>query len=193
MLYRVRCLLLATLIATLPVAPASAGEMLGMYLGGAIGEAQANIDSLSFSAHDTGWKAVFGVRLVQVFGAEAEYVDMGSPTGRLSFGDVHTTANGPAVFGVAYLPLPVPFFDVFAKAGLANVQQQATVRLTPGVGTCALGIACDGFSRSESEFAWGAGAQVKSGSLAVRAEYEQFRAPGGNLNFASVGFYWNFL
>ena len=128
--------------------------------------------------------------MIQVLGAEAEYVDLGAPNGDLSFGNVRTKATGPAVFGVAYLPLPVPYLDLYAKAGLADVQQQARVRLAPGVGTCALGIACQGFSRSASDFAWGAGAQVKAGSVAVRAEFEQFRAPGGDLNFASVGLYW---
>jgi opacity protein-like surface antigen len=190
----VRSLLFAALAGALPLSAAHADDVLGVYFGGSIGQSQLNIDSLDFAGHDTAWKATFGVRAIDLFGGEIEYANLGSPHKALGgYGDVRTTASGPAVFGMAYLPLPVPFLDLYAKAGLANIQQRAEVALAPGFNTCAQGISCGGFSTTESEFAWGAGAQLKSGSIAVRAEFEQFRATGGNLNLASIGLYWTFL
>lgn len=180
-------------VAIQSMVPAQADEVLGVYVGGAIGQSEVQVDSVSFNGHDAGWKALIGVRAVDVFGGEAEYVDLGRPHGTIAAGNVQATATGPAVFGVAYLPLPLPYLDLYAKAGLANIQEKATVTLGSGVGTCAQGVSCAGFSRSESQFAWGAGSQIKSGSMAVRAEFEQFRLSGGNVSFATIGFYWTFL
>jgi hypothetical protein len=188
-----RALALASLLVVLPVATAAADEVLGLYAGGALGSSQVAIDSLDFSANDLGWKALVGLRAVDLLGAEAEYVNLGHPHATVAAGRVSSSASGPAVFALAYLPLPLPMLDVFGKAGLANIQQSATVTLGSGGSACAAGIACNGLSQTESEFAWGVGAQVKYGSLAVRGEFEQFRASGGNLNFASVGLYWNFF
>jgi len=191
--YRVWCLVCATLVCALPLTAASADDVLGAYVGAGIGQSQIDIDSLSFSAHDTGWKAVFGLRPISPFGAEVEYVDLGSPHGFGGFGRIDSTATGPAVFGLGYLPLPLPYLDLYLKAGLANIQQRATVSLGGGINACAAGITCAGFSRTESEFAWGGGAQIKAGAFAVRVEFEQYRASGGDLNFGSVGFFWMFL
>ena len=185
-------ILLAGLIAALaPVVAAQAENELSAYVGAGIGRSQVDVDSLNASGRDTGWKAVVGVRALSVLGAEAEYVDLGHPRTTTSAGRLDSKANGPAVFGLAYLPLPVPYLDVFAKAGLANIQQRATVQVGGGA-DCVPGIGCDGFNRSESEFAWGVGAQVKAASMAVRVEFEQFRASGGSLNLGSVGFFWTF-
>lgn len=189
---RVWCLLFATLACAGSVSSACADEGLGAYAGFGVGQSEINVDSLDFSAHATGWKALFGLRPISLFGAEVEYVDFGSPHGVSSFGRVDTQASGPAVFGLGYLPLPLPYLDIYGKAGLSNVQQRATVRLASGFGTCAIGVGCDGFNRTESEFAWGAGSQIKSGAFAVRLDFEQLRASGGNLNFSSVGFLWFF-
>lgn len=188
---RALTLLVISAVAIVPLA-AHAETELSTYVGGAIGQSRIDIDSLDFSAHDTGWKGVVGVRALSSFGAEAEYVDLGRPRGSTVDGRVTTRASGPAVFGLYYLPLPVPNFDVFAKAGVANIQQRATIAIGSGGTACLPGVGCDGFNRSESEFAWGGGAQVRAGPTTVRFEFEQFRASGGSLNFASVGFHWNF-
>ena len=191
---RVRSAWVATLLASAsPFAAAQAADELAAYVGGAIGQSQIAVDSLNVSAHDTGWKALVGVRSPGGFGADAEYVDLGRPHGSAAAGRVDMRASGPAVFGLVYLPVPVPHLDLFGKAGLANIQQNATVTLNSGGSACAPGIGCDGFNRSESEFAWGAGAEFNAGALGVRIEFEQFRASGGSLNFGSVGVLWKFL
>jgi len=185
-------LVLAGLIAALaPIVAAQAENEISGYVGGAIGRSQLDVDSQDSSAHGTGWKAVVGVRALDFLGAEAEYVDLGHARHATQYGQLNSRASGPAVFGVAYLPIPIPFVDVFGKAGLANVQQKASLQGSGG-SACVPGVGCDGFNRTESEFAWGGGVQVKVASLAVRAEFEQYRASGGSVNLGSVGVFWTF-
>ena len=184
-------LVIAALADAAPLA-AHAEDELSIYVGGSIGQSQVDVDSLDFSAHDSGWKAALGVRALSSFGAEAEYVDLGRPHGDTPDGRVTTKASGPAVFALYYLPLPLPHLDVFGKAGVANIQQRASIALGSGGSACVAGVGCDGLNRSESEFAWGGGAQIRAGSTTVRVEFEQFRAPGGALSLGTVGFFWNF-
>jgi hypothetical protein len=47
-------------------------------------------------------------------------------------------------------------------------------------------------NRSDTSFAAGVGAQVKFGSLALRAEYERFDAAGENPSLVSLGLTWSF-
>lgn len=188
-----RCLVAGAVLAVAPLALAGADEALGIYAGAAVGDAQATIDSLDFKANDFGWKAVVGVRALDLLGAEAEYVNLGRPHSLVAAGRVASHASGPAVFALAYLPNPVPNLDLFGKAGIANIQQSASVSLGSGSSACVPGVECNGLSTTESEFAWGLGAQLRLGALGLRAELEQYRATGGNLNFASVGLYWSFF
>jgi hypothetical protein len=85
------------------------------------------------------------------------------------------------VFLLGCLPLPVPLPDGYGKAGLAGFRQSADA-----------GLGCCGLGRSECESAWGAGAQIKAGAIAVRIEFERYRAAGGQMNLASAGVLWRF-
>jgi opacity protein-like surface antigen len=187
-----RWILAAVASGALPLA-AHADDVFLVYAGGGIGQSQIKVDALGARGHDTAWKILAGVRAVDFLGAEAAYVDLGRPRSTSTSGQVNSRASGPVVFGVAYLPLAIPYLDVYAKAGVANIQQRTTVTLSSGANACVPGVGCDGFNRSESEFAWGGGAQLKTGSIAIRVEYEQFRASGGDLGIGSVAFLWNFL
>lgn len=175
------------------IPPAASADELGAYVGGAIGQSQIDVDAVDARAHDTAWKVLVGVRSFGRFGAEAEYVDLGRPRTDTASGRVDTRASGPAVFGLLYLPIPVPFLSVYGKAGLANIQQRATVTTASGSSDCVPGIGCDGFNRSESEFAWGVGSEFRARAVSVRVEFEQFRASGGSLNLGSVGVLWSFF
>ncbi len=186
-------IVVAVLAVTAVGSAARADEVYSAYVSGALGRSQINVDSLNSSGRDTAWKVLVGVRAADFLGAEAAYVDLGRPRFASAAGTVRAQASGPVVFGVAYLPLPTPYVDVYAKAGVANIQQRATVTLPSGANACAAGVSCDGFNRTESEFAWGGGAQLKLGSIAIRLEYEQYRASGGELGIGSVGVLWNFL
>jgi hypothetical protein len=187
------CILVAAMAIGMAPRAARADEVFLVYLGGAFGQSQIKVNSLDTRGHDTAWKILAGVRAVDFLGAEAAYVDLGRPRSSSASGQVSSQASGPVVFGVAYLPLPVPYLDLYAKAGVANIQQRATVTLSSGANACAPGIGCAGLNRTESEFAWGGGAQLKAGAVAIRLEYEQFRASGGDLGLGSVAFLWNFL
>src|SRR3981081_1913014 len=135
----------ALLILLLSAAGAAAADPLGFYVGGAAGQATLRVDHavlrgnavdvavasnpFSFSKHATGWKLQVGLRPISFIGAEIEYVDFGSSSASYSGGSVHsylsyqanTRAKATTAFGVLYAPIPLPWFDVYGKAGLARL------------------------------------------------------------------------
>jgi hypothetical protein len=70
----------------------------------------ADIDS-------TSWKVFAGFRPLSVFAIEADYLDLGSADS-----STHTDAKAFAGYAVGFLPIPVPYLDVFGKAGLSRVK-----------------------------------------------------------------------
>ena len=185
---------------------AALAGLLGTYIG--IGAGQANIKMdrapstlpLSFSEKPTGWKAVIGLRPISPIGAELDYIDFGkasatlgpaAPIGTLVQADAK--ARAAALFAVGYLPLPIPWFDIFGKVGVARLESTDHVVL-PALVCVAAG--CNDFrlSRNDTQFAWGVGAQLKlpGVSLAVRAEYERFGSSNGDPNLASLSLLWRF-
>ena len=81
------------------------------------------------------------------------------------------------------------------KAGLARLQSTLN-SIRVGVGSCTTtdpNCALFRLDRTNTSFAAGAGAQVKFGPWAVRAEYERFNAAGGNPSLVSLGLTWTFL
>ena len=190
----------------------NAAEPLGMYAGGAIGQARIDTGNLegaspsggvfsfgTYTEDHSAYKLIVGFRPLSLIGAEIAYMDFGHP-GR-SFSPGSTTSadvkmSGAAAFGMLYLPVPV--VSVYAKAGLARLQATSNVSLfLPGVGTCQVNNPnCAWFSRRSSatntSLAAGAGAQVKLGAWALRAEYERFNVAGGNPGLASLAATWTF-
>ncbi len=162
-------------------------DPLGLYLGGGVGQANTKVDDLGFSEHHLGWKALVGLRPIDVVGAELEYVDLGHPSSAGTLGPADAHVRAAALFGHVYLPLPVPHLDVYVKAGLSRLQ--STVN-----GPCSSGPPCSlfRFDRSDTEFAYGAGVQFHFSSLALRGEYERFRSPIGDPSFASASLIWSF-
>src|SRR5580704_16774673 len=127
-------LLLASIASFLPPRITAAGDdPFGFYVGGALGHATLRTGNIPFlqellgttpaaiSEHDTGWKAVMGVRPLSMVGAELEYIDFGRGNGTIpstfQIGNVQgdLRAHAGALFGVGYLPLPLPLLDVYAK------------------------------------------------------------------------------
>ncbi len=195
-------LLAAFLLLAQPTGNAVAEDLLGLYVGGAIGQSRVEANSPHFNENHLGWKVMVGVRPISLFGAELAYIDLGDPTGQLGQqpnGDVST--KGGAAFGVLYLPVPV--VDVFLKAGVSRLQN--AIHSPGGYNVCPPDFpTCPGHiagpitapyrqDRSNTGFAAGAGAQYKIGSLAVRAEYERFNAAGGNPSLLSAGITWSFF
>jgi len=175
---------------------ARADDLLGLYLGGAVGQAQfdstlGSSTPQGFKENHTGWKALLGLKPIPLLGVEAEYIDFGHPSGTVGTAPADATMKGAAAFGV--LTLPIPIVDVFVKAGLARLQSTLNV---PGGGTCVIGTNNCGLfqlSRNNTSGAAGAGVGLKLGAMRIRAEYERFNAAGGNPSMVSLGATWNFL
>ena len=128
--------------------------------------------------HNTSWKAFAGFRPISLVAVEADYLDLGSQTGTFisNNGNGQADAKAFAVYGVGFLPNPVPFLDLFGKVGLSRWQLSGngTPRCTGTLQTC---IAPLSFSTRGTEFAWGVGAGAHLGSVGARLEYESFNIP----------------
>jgi len=197
---------------------ASAADPLGFYLGAGVGQAHVRSEldagalspifsgALSTQGTKTGWKAIVGIRPLSIIGAEAEYLDFGSATGSASIpatvtsGGLNATLTAhpkaAALFAMGYLPIPLPHLDVFAKAGAARLKSSVNASAQA---TCPIGVAClipifippYSASSSDTNFAYGAGVQVKLASLAVRAEYERMHSSSGDPDLLSLALTWS--
>src|ERR1700677_4479825 len=92
---------------------------------------------------------------------------------------------------LGYLPLPVPFLDVYGRLGVARLHTTTTEvgpapYLCPAIeGNSCLAPVSD-ISDWSTNLAYGAGVQGKIGSLAIRAEYERISSTGGNRSIRSL-------
>ena len=210
---RHRAVALACLLILGCSAGAAHAELLGLYVGGSVGQARieagdrsiatsvGSVDTGSFAENHSAFKVMAGVRALSFVGAELEYFDFGHPEKSLSSSVLTGSSvkmNGAAAYGMLYL-LPVPVLDVYVKAGIARIEASATVSgVTPGVAVCTTtvpncAVFTQRFSATNTSAAAGAGVQLKIGQWAVHAEYERFSAAGGNPGLASVGVRWTFL
>jgi hypothetical protein len=174
---------------------------LGFYVGAAVGQARDTVDNFgtfsfplggpfSLDESTTGWKAMAGLRPIPFLGAELEYLDFGSAHANTFLLRADTHADATALFAVGYLPVPLPFLDIFAKAGLARTHTSFSGVLScPAPADCIVGLAGD---HDDSDFAYGAGVQAKFQAFALRAEYERTDTSVGHPNLLSVGMTWTF-
>src|SRR5437773_10246056 len=125
------------------------------------------------------WKVLAGLRPVSVFAVEADYLDLGSQTSAFVGGTSHTDAKAFAAYAVGFLPIPVPYLDLYGKAGLARWKLNGSSPLVSAP-----------FSTNGTEFAWGGGAQVHIGNIGGRLDYERFKIPHtkGAPRFSLAGF-----
>ncbi len=186
---------------------ALAEDPVGFYLGAGVGYSTVRSDDPAyglpgyFDDHQTAWKLIAGIRPIPVVGAEVEYMDFGHPNhdyganGYANYGlDSHPRAA--ALFGVGYLPLPIPFFDVFGKAGIARLQTDVTTfsnNCTPPA-TCVVGGGPTYFrsNQTDNRFAYGVGVQSKAWGFAFRAEYERISSQFGDPDALTVSATWTF-
>jgi opacity protein-like surface antigen len=176
---------------------------LGFYVGAAVGRANDAYTAFGVSdASDTGWKVMTGLRPLPILGAELEYVDFGSASFSTAFGGPlgggfsgTERAHATGLFAVGYLPIPTPFLDIFAKVGGERTHTTADGTAfcggPVGVPTCALAELVH-VNQTESDFAYGAGAQLKLQSWALRAEYERTDTAIGHPKLLSFGITWTF-
>ena len=175
---------------------ALADNPVGFYLGAGIGGSQIRSDDSVYgypgyyNDYQFAWQAQLGIRPIRWVGLEAEYIDFGQPDHHHNgyndpnvYGrDSHPTA--PALFAVGYLPIPLPFLDVFGKAGVArlstNVTQYDQQPCQPR-GPCPYFVPVSRQEVIDQRFAWGVGVQSKFPfGLILRGEYERISSQFGD-------------
>jgi opacity protein-like surface antigen len=173
---------------------AAADDPIDFYVGAGVGEGNIKVDQnfattpVNFSKSDLGWKLMAGVRPLPVLGAEVEYIDFGHPSTMNS----DASAKGFALFGVGYLPLPLPFMDIYGKAGYARLQSKANGSFGAVVIDCFPDICHPSISRTDKRFAWGLGVQAKVLAATARLEYERIDAVNGDPSLLSLAMTWHF-
>jgi opacity protein-like surface antigen len=200
-----RALTLAAFICvSLPIRQAGADELLGAYVGGAIGQAHVvasatypsivNVYPREFDESHSAYKVMIGIRPISFVGAELTYTGFGNPSGELFSYPANVSIRGPAAFGVLYLPITA--LDIYAKAGVARLHDTLSGFYQNSDLICVAGVPCGTvpfrLDRTNTTFAAGAGAQHKFGPWAVRAEYERFNADAEHPSVLSLGLIWTF-
>ncbi len=150
------------------VAGAARAAENGLYVGAGI--TRATVDDIFGSGSDlridnTAWKGFVGFKFPLIpLALEADYSDLGSQTRDFGFTQGHASAKAFSAFAVGYLPLPVPFLDIYGKAGAARWQLNGRTT-SPAL-----------FDLDDrgTEFAWGIGAQAHVSNVAIKLEYENF-------------------
>jgi opacity protein-like surface antigen len=185
---------------------ALADNPLGFYVGAGAGESQNRSDDSRYgypgyyNDYQFAWQGIIGIRPIGPIGVEATYIDFGQPYrhGRYDFNvsgsDSHPTA--PALFAVGYLPIPIPFIDIFAKAGAARLSTNVTDFVAV---TCTNGSPCPNFIPTDrhkvinTRFAYGAGVQSKFPfGMILRGEYTRISSQFGDPDALLVSALWQF-
>jgi hypothetical protein len=182
--------LLLALALTLAAGAAYADNGL-LYIGaGLTNDDLRDIAATNSNLSSTNWKVWAGVRPISLFAVEADYMDLGSQnvTSVIAGQGTNTTHldyKAFAAYAVGYVPIPVPYLDVFGKVGLA--------RWTQSGGTTS-GTPAGFFSLSDNgtQFAWGIGGQLRFGNVGARLEYENFSIRNtGGVNLVSLSVFLN--
>ncbi|HEX3398088.1 MAG TPA: outer membrane beta-barrel protein [Steroidobacteraceae bacterium] len=185
---------------------AFADNPLGFYVGAGAGQAQNRSDDSRYGYpgyyddYQFAWQGIIGIRPISLIGAEATYIDFGQPYRHnhydfnVSGSDSHPTA--PALFAVGYLPIPIPFIDIFAKAGAArlstNVTDFVAVACTTQ-GPCPNFLPSDRHQVINTRFAYGAGVQSKFPfGMILRGEYTRISSQFGDPDALLVSALWQF-
>ena len=181
--------LMGVLVLALAAGVAHADNGL-FYLGA--GVARDDLKDITATASDlnsTRVKVWAAVRPISLFAVEADYLDLGGQT--VGNNTVSTSLKYQAfgAYAVGFAPIPLPFLDVFGKAGLVRWSSSGgTTTALPvqpvGGGGGSSPPPFVSLSDNGTQFAWGIGAQVHTGNLGARLEYENFSVR--NTNGANV-------
>ena len=97
----------------------------GFYLGAAVSQSQIDAFSSNFDLKDTGYKVIAGFRPLDAFAVELNYMDLGSDSA--TAGAIGFNAEATAIAGFGMLMLPLPFVDLYVKAGVARWDAEASI------------------------------------------------------------------
>jgi opacity protein-like surface antigen len=147
----------------------------GFYLGGGVGQFNAQIDDVDdvdptidgWDEDDTAYKLFAGYRLNNFLAFELDYINLGEPSGAVIPGfNVDASVDGFAPYVVGTIPLG-SWFEVYGRLGYFFYD--ATVGVEDGLGGRAE------FDEESEELVYGAGIGANIGErLNVRFEYERF-------------------
>jgi len=199
-------LLAALAMSVCGASSALADNPVGFYMGAGVGQSTIRSDDPDygypgyFNDHHTAWKLIAGVRPISLIGVEYEYIDFGQPGTHRGYYDTNyygsdSHPRASALFAVGYLPLPVPFFDIYGKVGVARLETDITTTVPH---SCTQGTSCSQAAYSyrhdetENKLAYGAGVQSKYWGVTFRAEYERISSKYGDPDALTVGATWTF-
>jgi len=176
----------ALLVSFMVFAPAE--SQAGGYVGGSIGQSYVELNAGTptvpevFDEEDFGWKAMIGYEFdfaVITLGLEADYVDLGAPSGTVLDSQFEVDVNGFAGFGTAGIDIGP--LGVFAKYGMISWDASLSI---------------DGFdagSEDGTDPAYGVGLKFGLASVEVRGEYEIYDIDDSeDIAMLSVGVVWRF-
>jgi Outer membrane protein beta-barrel domain len=168
---------------------AVADDLLGIYAGAGVGRSSLQQDDYQISSNVTGWKLLAGWRPISLLGVEVEYADLGSKSINTYAGSTHVSTDGKATaaFVLGYLPVPLPWIDLYGKVGAAHVKTDTNAYPNPGFEGSPSSL-----DNSKSSIAWGGGLQFKAGHWAARVDYERFDGSQGNPSLLSAEGIFNF-
>ncbi len=160
----------------------------GPYVG--IGATQTELDDIygvHLHLHNSVLKWMAGYRFADFFGVEVNYANLGAQDAPLlssySQGYAHADANEFSAYAMGYLPLP--FVDLFAKAGVMRWQLASNAEIG--------GVPLYSLSENGEEFAWGLGGQLQFGPFAPRLEWEHSDLPYSHgLDLITLGLTFTF-
>ena len=170
------------LLAALAAPGAALAADNGFYVGLASSDVSSDYALTASNADDDrGLKAIVGFRPLDSFAIEANYVDLGETTMPLfcvttPCQEASVEAQSLSVSAVGLLALPL--VDLYARVGYSKWEQD----LSPFAQ-----------KRDGSDPTYGAGAQVRVGSFALRLEYERFDFDDDSADLVSLGFTYTFL
>jgi hypothetical protein len=172
------------LLAALAAPGAALAADNGFYLGLASSEVSSDYALSSFSSSgaddDRGLKAIVGFRPLDSFAIEANYVDMGETRVPISFPPSTLSIDSEAISVSAVGLIALPALDLYGRIGLSSWESEAS--------------AFGGTQKeSGSDPTYGAGAQFRVGSFALRFEYERFELDDDSSDLVSIGFTYTFL
>jgi OmpA-OmpF porin, OOP family len=184
-------LIAAAALAAPGVATAQMQPQSGLYIGGSIGQMEADGDcrpGRTCDFKDSAWKLFGGYQLNRHFAVEATYGDWGDITIRTTTASgIPVSATGEiwsaGVAALGILPLGGDRFGLFGKVGILYTEQEAT--------GSAPGIPTETETQTGSELHYGVGALFNiTRNLGVRAEWE--RLHDSELDILSIGIQFRF-
>lgn len=170
----------AGLLALAPAAQAQ--QETGFYLGGTIGQSDADVDcegTATCDAKDTAWRIFGGYQINRHFAVEVGYHDLGKVSATFTTpiaGDVSIKSNAWEFLAVGKLPVANQF-SLYGKAGLFRGEAKASANV--------VGLGSGSLKETNIDLTYGFGAQYDfSRQVSIRGEWQRYTNLGDN---ATIG------